>query len=235
MSRASNTNNATLSTHSSLVSSSRNAASAQEASRVEQIANDLINLNSAARLSSAAAAVSAASGSREQQSSASATASDSNCKAAAFLSEVETAILRSNVPVEVNESEEITVLGQRGIWANRAEVVNWKGDMALEEYQINEDADPEVITKQTEQRLEYVQELAIRYLRPPTPPPPGEILISQECNTLTPPAPPIIIRQQPCRPDTPEVIKKRNSNLKKSIAGPGRKYFLLLDNFYRNV
>jgi hypothetical protein len=56
-----------------------------------------------------------------------------------------------------------------------------------------------------------VQELAIRYLRPPTPPPPGEILINQECNTLTPPAPPLIIRQQPARPCTPEPLVIREA------------------------
>jgi hypothetical protein len=56
-----------------------------------------------------------------------------------------------------------------------------------------------------------IQEIAIRYLRPPTPPPPGEILINQECNTLTPPAPPLIVRQQPPRPDTPEPLVVREA------------------------
>lgn len=39
-----------------------------------------------------------------------------------YLSEIETAILRSSVPINLNETEEITVNGQRGIWANRSEV-----------------------------------------------------------------------------------------------------------------
>lgn len=39
-----------------------------------------------------------------------------------YLSEVEAAILRSTVPINLNETEEITVNGQRGIWANRSEV-----------------------------------------------------------------------------------------------------------------
>lgn len=55
-------------------------------------------------------------------------------------------------------------------------------------------------------KLEYIQEIAIRYLRPPNPPPPGEILITQEPNVLPLPAPPIVIRQQPPKPPTPEPI-----------------------------
>ena len=75
------------------------------------------------------------------------------------LSSVEAAILRSRNPIDVNETEEITVLGQRGIWANKSEVMNWRGPIPITEYQINEDSNPEVITKQSDQSLVYVQEL----------------------------------------------------------------------------
>lgn len=51
--------------------------------------------------------------------------------------------------------------------------------MPITEYAINQDAQPEVITKRSNQQLVYQQEVAIRYLRPPTPPPPGEIIIQQ--------------------------------------------------------
>lgn len=92
------------------------------------------------------------------------------------LSAIEAAILRSSVPIEINETEEITVNGQRGIWANKSEVVGWQGHIPISEYAINQDANPEVITKRSNQQLVYQQEVAIRYLRPPTPPPPGEII-----------------------------------------------------------
>lgn len=65
------------------------------------------------------------------------------------------------------------------------------------------DAAPEIINKKPAQQLEYIQELAIRYLRPPTPASPEPILIKQEPNVLTPPGPPVVIRQQPPRPVTP--------------------------------
>lgn len=38
------------------------------------------------------------------------------------LSNVELAILRSNAPIEISGSEEITVNGERGVWANKSEV-----------------------------------------------------------------------------------------------------------------
>jgi hypothetical protein len=124
------------------------------------------------------------------------------------LSSLETSILRSAVPVDINETEEITVLGQRGIWANRSEELNWRGSIPISQYLINDDQNPEVVVKRITKQLEYVQELAIRYLKPPTPPVPGEIVIKQQPNILTPPAPPLIIRQQPPRPPTPEPLVK---------------------------
>jgi hypothetical protein len=91
-----------------------------------------------------------------------------DCTKAEYISELEQQLLRAQVPLEVNETEEITVNGERGLWVNRNEVINWKGDLPITEYLINEDSQPEIITKRAEQQLEYVQELAIRYLRPPT-------------------------------------------------------------------
>ena len=116
---------------------------------------------------------------------------------------VEKTILQSTNPVEFNETESLTINGQTGIWLNKTELGAWKGDISLEQYAINEDSNPEIIRKHTEHQLIYDQEVAIRYLRPPTPPPPGEILIRQEKNIATPPAPPLVIRQQPPRPETP--------------------------------
>lgn len=128
-----------------------------------------------------------------------------------YLSEAEAAILRSDAPLYINETEEITVNGQRGIWVNKNEIVNWRGVLPITQYEINQDSNPEIVRKRTQQQINYIQELAIRYLKPPTPPPPGEILICQEINTLTPPAPPLIIRQQPPRPMTPQPLVIREA------------------------
>ena len=126
------------------------------------------------------------------------------------LSEIESLILRSKEPIMITDNEydheEIEVSGQRGMWLNKSEAKAWRGDVPLSNYSINVDANPEIITKHSNQKIEYVQEMAVRYLRPPTPPTPGEIIIKQEKNVLTPPAPPLIIRQQPVRPITPEPL-----------------------------
>lgn len=126
-------------------------------------------------------------------------------------SRVEAAILKSSEPIRLKETEEIVVNGEKGIWANRTESLNWKGAIPLSEYKINDDPNPEIIHKKTNQSVVYHQEVAIRYLRPPTPPPPGPILIQQEPNFFLPPAPPLVIRQQPPRPATPPPLVIREA------------------------
>jgi hypothetical protein len=128
-----------------------------------------------------------------------------------ILSAIEKSILGANNPLQFNENEQLTVNGESGVWINKEEVLNWRGIIPITEYLINQDSNPEVIRKKTEQQLVYEQEVAIRYLRPPTPPPPGEIVIKQEKNIPTPPAPPLVIRQQPPRPETPAPLVIREA------------------------
>jgi hypothetical protein len=104
------------------------------------------------------------------------TTTSSPASKAEYFSETEASILRSKEPITIDSNEEITALGQRGIWANKKEVTSWKGDVPITEYFLNEDSNPEIIFKKANNKLEYVQELAIRYLRPPTPPAAGEIV-----------------------------------------------------------
>ena len=86
------------------------------------------------------------------------------------------------------------------------ELSNWSGAISLNQYEINQDTDPEIIYKKPSQELEYIQELAVRYLKPPTPAPPGDIIIQQEANLAAPPAPPIVIRQAPPPPEEKPTI-----------------------------
>jgi hypothetical protein len=137
--------------------------------------------------------------------------SASGASSAEFMSQIEQSILRSAQPIEVSETEELTVIGQRGIWLNKQEVNAWRGDLAISEYKIYEDSNPQIINKRYTERFEYVQELAIRYLRPPTPPAAGEIVIVQEPNVATGPAPPLIIRQAAGRSSTPEPLVLREA------------------------
>jgi hypothetical protein len=211
--------------------------SSGSAGAVNQIAQDLLQLNQSGRFSSAGnasasfggASYGSSSGALVSGGSSSLVGTSSSASASAsstFLSAIEQSILRSTQPIDVNETENLTVTFQgkqeSGIWANRQEVVNWRGVVPITEYVLNEDMNPEVITKRSEQQLTYIQELAIRYLRPPTPPAPGEILIQQEVNTLTPPAPPLVLRQVPARASTPEPLVIREAPPQAPVA-VGRK------------
>lgn len=125
-----------------------------------------------------------------------------------YESNVEREIIGSTSPVSVHETEEINVLGQRGIYMNKSEVQGWSraSQVPIGDYPINNDPQPQVIHKRPKQMVNYIQEMAVRYLQPPTPEPPGDIVIRQEANVQTAPAPPLIIRQQPPRAPTPEPI-----------------------------
>lgn len=93
---------------------------------------------------------------------------------------MEQAIRRSNVPINVNDNEQITAHGQRGLWINKNECQNWKGPVSIDNYKLNYDPDPEIIYKENHQPVEYTQDIMVRYLKPPTPPPPGDIIIREQ-------------------------------------------------------
>jgi hypothetical protein len=145
-------------------------------------------------------------------------------------SKIEDAVLSATRPLDVIENEIITVNGQTGLWANKTEVLNWRGELPISEYKINDDQNAEIIRKRNDQVVQYEHEIAARYLRPPTPPPPGEIIVSVEPNVPTAPAPPLIIRQQAPRPETPPPLVLREAPPKlpapiarKVISIPGKR------------
>jgi hypothetical protein len=116
-------------------------------------------------------------------------------------------------PIELTETEAITVNNHSGIFANKQDIVNWKGcpEFPLESYELNEDLNPEIIRKKCDQDLLYKQEITVKYLRPPTPPTPGKIVIREDKSCVAPPAPPICLRQIPPRPQTPPPIVFREA------------------------
>ncbi len=78
------------------------------------------------------------------------------------------------------QAETITVLNETGQWVNKADEANWTGPVALKDYPINQDSNPEIIYKKSTQELTYVQEISIRYLKPPPTRPHGDIVIKEE-------------------------------------------------------
>ncbi|CAF1499135.1 unnamed protein product, partial [Didymodactylos carnosus] len=89
----------------------------------------------------------------------------------------------------------------------------------VKNYPINVDPNPELIVRPNTQRLTYTHDVAVRYLRPPTPPPPGPIIIREIRAPPPPVAPPIILRQRPPPPRTPSpvIIRERPPNRPKSV------------------
>ena len=128
------------------------------------------------------------------------------------LSPIESAILRSTNPFSLSELEKLST--QNCITdreQNETMIIN---DYNYNSYPINYDPQPQMITKKIEQNIEYIQELAVRYLKPPTPlfvSPPGDIIISHQANYRPPAAPPLIIRVQENKPAavTPEPLVVR--------------------------
>lgn len=123
-------------------------------------------------------------------------------------SQVERAILESEnpLPLTENDHDQITLSDrEQGIWLNKDENLNWNGPLPLDQYRLNVDPNPTVITKKPTEKLRYRQEVHVKYLKPPTPKP-SELIIVQEPNRQLPPAPPLIIRQAAPRQPTPEVL-----------------------------
>lgn len=119
---------------------------------------------------------------------------------------IENEIIRSTTPIHLEEDEEIEVFGERGIWANKQEVLNWKGPIPIKDYKLNEDSNPEKIVKTCNVPVEYSQNITVKYLKPPTPPPHGDLIIKQENDIIPAEAPPLVIRQHSVRPLTPEPL-----------------------------
>lgn len=74
---------------------------------------------------------------------------------------------------------------------------------------INQDPDPIRIVKPNNQNIVYKQQVNIRYLQPPTPPPPAPIIIREKQLAAPPSQPPIIIRQTAPAPPTPPPLTIR--------------------------
>jgi hypothetical protein len=100
-------------------------------SNLEQIAQDLLQLNSSSRqdltlgytsVNNDGTGIPVTALSVTGSSFESNTYSTASGLVSSVLSSVEQAILRSQVPIEINDTEEITVNGQRGLWANKDEV-----------------------------------------------------------------------------------------------------------------
>lgn len=116
---------------------------------------------------------------------------------------IEDAILNATTPINVNETEEVNACGHRGVLVNKQEILNFNGPVPISQYRLNEDPNPEIIRKVSNQPIEYNQDISVRYLRPPAQALLGDIIIRQENHSIPVCAPPLIVRERPPRPLSP--------------------------------
>jgi len=84
--------------------------------------------------------------------------------------------------------------------------------LPLDQYKINYDPNPIIIRKQIPMEMpQYKQQVVVRYLRPPTPPSPGPLIIKEVREPQPAPAPPLVIRTRAPRERTPPPIVIREA------------------------
>ncbi|CAM4750388.1 unnamed protein product [Rotaria magnacalcarata] len=69
--------------------------------------------------------------------------------------------------------------------------------------ELNKDPNPQIVKKQNSDQVTYKQNISIRYLVPPTPPPTGPLIIREIVAPHPPTPPPLVIDQQDPEPLTP--------------------------------
>jgi hypothetical protein len=76
----------------------------------------------------------------------------------------------------------------------------------IDQHKLNVDPAPVLIKKKPTERLQYVQNVSLKFLKPPAPQQPGDITIVQEMDVQAPAAPALHITQKPPLPLTPAPI-----------------------------
>lgn len=90
---------------------------------------------------------------------------------------------------------------------NRCNPADLAPALPLDQYRLNVDQNPHVIRRKPSEKVQYLQEIAVRYLKPPPPPRGGDIIIRQAPSKQVAPAPPLIVRQPgPVAPTPPPLL-----------------------------
>ncbi|CAF1362034.1 unnamed protein product [Rotaria sordida] len=76
---------------------------------------------------------------------------------------------------------------------------------------LHNDPNPQMITKPNPDQVTYQQNVSIRYLVPPTPPPPGPLIIREIVPPRPPTPPPVVIKYQEPSPPTPPPLILREA------------------------
>jgi hypothetical protein len=136
----------------------------------------------------------------------------------AYRSQIAEQVINAQQPVNIQATEQFSHGNYRGLYLNKQEVDAFRGPMPIEQYKINDDPNPEVVKKRLD-KVKYTQEVAVRYLQPPLPPKPGNIIIRERQSTI-PPAPPVVLRQEGQGATTPAPLVFRERPPKAPVCIP---------------
>ena len=141
------------------------------------------------------------------------TIKSANPKPSKYSCSIEEKIINSSNPLELtNLNRMVDTNGEVGLWISKPENLDHEyANINYDNIPLNLDTKPIIVHKKPKEKLEYVQEVSYRLLKPPLPPPPGDIIIQMKPNKQAPPAPPLIIRQIPKRPETPPALVIRET------------------------
>lgn len=67
---------------------------------------------------------------------------------------------------------------------NRCTAADLAPALPLDQYRLNVDQNPTIIRRKPTEKLQYLQEIAVRYLKPPPPPRGGDIVIRQAVSII---------------------------------------------------
>lgn len=135
-----------------------------------------------------------------------------------FQSQIEQEVINAQTPIQTHETERINAAGYSGIYLNKREADQYRGQIPIEQIKINEDPNPEVIKKRLN-KLKYKQEVSVKYLQPPAAPKPGDLII-REKQQAAGAAPPVVLRQEGQGACTPPPLVYREQPPPKPCAIP---------------
>ena len=114
--------------------------------------------------------------------------------------------LNSNIAKNNSQSNLVKSMTEKNVNNMHSQAQINQNKANYEHEQLNYDPNPIIIKKKPAQKLQYTQTFAIKYLKPPSLPKPGDLIIRQEPDRYATPLSPIYIRQQPAKLKTPEPI-----------------------------
>lgn len=86
---------------------------------------------------------------------------------------------------------------------------NLASPLPLDQYKLNIDRCPLVVRRKPQEKVQYCQQVSVRYLKPPPPPRGGDLIIQEMPTKQVAPAPALVVRQSPPKPCTPPPLVLR--------------------------